>query len=49
MLNYALLIALIVGVAFLGLSELGQSVKRGFDSVNTAIVLVEDINKRGKL
>lgn len=49
MLNYALVIALIVGVAFVGIGELGQTVKSGFASVNTALTLVEDINKRGKL
>ena len=48
MLNYALVLALVIGVAFVGIGKLGQTVKGGFDAVNTAIVLVEDINKRGK-
>lgn len=45
MLNYALVLALVIGVAFYGISELGQSVKGGFDAVNTSIALVNDINK----
>ena len=49
MLNYVLLLVLVVGVAYMGIGELGQTVKGGFDSVNTALTLVEDINKRGKL
>ena len=48
MLNYVLITVLVIGAAFVGISELGQKVKGGFDAVNTAIVLVEDINKRGK-
>lgn len=44
MLNYALVLALIVGVAFYGISELGQSVKASFDKVNAAITVVHDIN-----
>ena len=47
MLQYALLIALLAGVLIYGIGELGQTIKGGFDSVNTAITLVEDINKRG--
>jgi Flp pilus assembly pilin Flp len=46
MLNYALVLALIGGVVFVSIGELGQKVKGGFDAVNTAIVLVEDINKK---
>jgi hypothetical protein len=44
MLKYALFLALVIGAAFYGISELGQKAKGGFDAVNTAITLVEDIN-----
>lgn len=44
MLNYALLIAFVVGMGFFMLNGLGEAVKNSFTKVNATITLVEDIN-----
>ena len=44
MLNYSLLIALVIGIAFFMANGLGEMTKVNFEKVNSAISVIEDIN-----